>query len=387
MQIRLGTLNAWALPEPVARDTEHRIDAIGKKLQDYDLDVIAFQEVWTSAARATLQRAGKRAGLVHSWGGKNSGWSLARESGGLLILSRLPIEGVAFESFVLRGEPERAVANLEYVSGKGFVAVELRTPEGPFALINTHLHARYKTRPHNYVPHRTGQAIQLAARYAKSEMPMVVVGDFNFREGEPDYLVLRGLLGVRDAAVELDQRQDTTLTSNPYRKSRFSRRKDYVFVRDGASLGLATRRIDRAFDAPLEIDGHAAAYSNHAGLIVEFELGGTGARAQSGGDPSIIQLAADLLDVGKQLAKQRRQGERQLSGLGVGYAALAGLAMLPERVSRRRMLRMSLGASALAALTPGVGFSVISEVLVQDEITAFKQAAEQLAQLDRERLV
>jgi endonuclease/exonuclease/phosphatase family metal-dependent hydrolase len=381
MQIRLGTLNAWGLPAPLARDTDHRIDAIGQKLLEYDLDVLAFQEVWTKQARVSLQRAGKRAGLVHSWAGEGASWAPGRARGGLLILSRLPIEAVRFESFTLRGEPERAVANLEYVSGKGFVAIELRTPEGPFALINTHLHARYKTRTHNYVPHRTGQAIQLAARHAVSEMPLVVVGDFNFRENEPDYRVLTGLLGLRDTAVELESRQDTTLTSNPYRKSRFSRRKDYIFVRDGASRSLAPQSISRAFDAPLRVDGRDAAYSNHAGLIVDFEIGGAANCAARADDPSIFALAADLLDVGKQLAKDRRTGERQLSGLGVGVAALAGLTMLPKPVSRRRMLRMSLGASALAALTPGVGFSLVSEVLVQDEIAAFKQAAEQLAKL------
>jgi endonuclease/exonuclease/phosphatase family metal-dependent hydrolase len=217
MQIRLGTLNAWGLPEPLARDVTERIDAIGEKLPDYDLDVIAFQEVWTTEARRSLVRAGTRAGLVHSWAGEPATWSQGTERGGLLILSRLPIESVRFESFSLRGEPERAVSNLEYLSGKGFATVTLRTPLGPIALINTHLHARYKTSPHNYVPHRTGQSIQLAARYASTELPLVIVGDFNFREGEPDYRVLTGLLGLRDSAVELERRQSTTLSSNPYR--------------------------------------------------------------------------------------------------------------------------------------------------------------------------
>ncbi len=69
MQIRLGTLNAWALPEPLASDVSSRIDAIGKKLPDYDLDVVACQEVWTRQARRVLQRAGARAGLIHAWAG------------------------------------------------------------------------------------------------------------------------------------------------------------------------------------------------------------------------------------------------------------------------------------------------------------------------------
>jgi len=385
MQIRLGTLNAWAMPGPLARDVSYRIDAIGEKLPDYHLDAIAFQEVWTSDACRSLQRAGVRAGLVHSWAGDVDSWAQGTERGGLLILSRLPIEDVRFETFALRGEPERAITNLEYLSGKGFATVKLRTPEGPIRLINTHLHAGYGQRAHHYIPHRTAQAIQIAARHADSNVPIVAVGDFNFREGEPDYRILTGLLSVRDAAVELDRRHNTTLTSNPYRNGRTDRRKDFVFVRDGAAAGLAARRIERAFEEQLEVDGREAAYSNHVGLIVDLEIGGR-VNPTGGGDASLFQLASEMLDDGKQHAKKRRNGERSLSRLGLGAAAVAGLCTLPKPVNRRRMLRLSLGAGAIAALAPSLGFTLVSEVFVQNEITAFKQAARQLAELNRTRL-
>lgn len=389
MQIRLGTFNAWALPEPLARDVSQRIEAVGERLPEYNLDVLAFQEVWTAEARRALLRASARAGLVHSWAGDRNSWKEGAARGGLLIASRLPIEDVRFESFAIRGEPERAVANLEYVSGKGFVAVTLRTPAGPLRLINTHLHARYSLRRHNYVPHRTGQAIQMASGHAGSSAPMVLVGDFNFLEGEPDYRVLTGLLGLRDAAAALGQREDTTLVSNPYRNSRKNRRKDFVFVRDGADQLLTPRTIERVLDEPLDLSGRVGAYSNHAGLIVDMELGGendaaVGVARGAQQDRRLFELASAVLDDGKQHAKRRRSGERKLSGLGLGYAAVAGLCMLPERVSRRKMLRMSLGATGLAAAAPGLGFSVVSELFVQDEIAAFKQAARQLAQLDRD---
>ena len=95
---------------------------------------------------------------------------------------------------------------------------------------------------------------------------------------------------------------------------------------------------------------------------------------------------SELLNDGKQFAKARRNDERTVSRIGVGYAAIAGVCAASKPVSRREMLRMTLGASAVAALTPGLGLGIISEVLVQSEITAFKQAAHQLAQLGRERL-
>jgi len=45
--------------------------------------------------------------------------------------------------------------------------------------------------------------------------------------------------------------------------------------------------------------------------------------------------------------------------------------------------RSELGAAAVLALTPSIGFSIASEVLVPDEIRAFQQAAKQLGELDR----
>ena len=382
MQIRVATLNVWAPPEPLARDVSDRIQAIGEKLPDYQVDAIAFQEVWTAEARRALLRAGDRAGLVHSWAGEGQSWLQGTARGGLLVLSRWPIEGVRFEPFAVRGEPERAVTNLEYLSGKGFVRLTLSTPGGPVVLINTHLHAGRRQHAHYYIPHRAAQAIQLAAQSASSKAPLAVVGDFNFREGEADYRILKGLLSLRDAAAELDRRENTTLTSNPYRNSRTDRRKDFVFVRDGADVALETRGIERIFDEPLEIAGRQLAYSNHAGLVVDLELDRVVA-APAGRDAAIFRLAAAVLDDGKRYAKQRRDTERVFSRVGLGCAAIAGLCTLPKPISRRRMLRLAVGGAAGVTLAPGLGLTLFSEVFARDEITAFKRAARQLAELDR----
>ena len=109
MPIRVATLNAWAPPAPLARDVSYRIESIGEKLPDYHFDVIAFQEVWTSGARRELLRAGARAGFGHAWAGEGVSWLQGTERGGLMVLSRWPIEDVRFERFAVRGEPERAV--------------------------------------------------------------------------------------------------------------------------------------------------------------------------------------------------------------------------------------------------------------------------------------
>lgn len=381
MLIRLATLNAWALPDPIGRDVRARMDAIGERLSALHLDVIAFQEVWTSDAANRLKHAGQRAGLDHCWFGDST-----FGDGGLLVLSRLPIEDVRFESFLVRGEPERSATNLEYLSGKGFATIRLSTPAGPFVLVDTHLHARYtRTAPHSYAPHRTGQAVQLTARLIDSDLPMAVVGDFNFREGEPDYRVLTDIFGLTDVAVALDNRQNTTLHAHPYRDpAGLDRRKDFVFVRSGHSHQVVPRTITRSFDEVFEINGSPAAYSNHAGLIVEVDVIpalAAAAHVPSNPDPSVFDLAERMLAEGESLAIARQNGGRQISAIGIGIAAAATAGAVPKRMRRRRFLRAGLVGAALVAVTPGVGFSIVSEVLMPDQIRAFRLAAQQLAQL------
>ena len=95
----------------------------------------------------------------------------------------------------------------------------------------------------------------------------------------------------------------------------------------------------------------------------------------------VFDLAARVLAEGESLAARRQNGTRKLSGVGIGLAAAAALSARPKRISRRKLLRGSLATAALLALPPGVGFSIVSEVLVPDEIRAFRNAAAQLAQL------
>ena len=98
------------------------------------------------------------------------------------------------------------------------------------------------------------------------------------------------------------------------------------------------------------------------------------ARAPSRSRPQILRE-------GRREAKQRRRGDRAWAGAGLGAAALASLGVRNPRVSRRRLLRTALQAGALLALTPGVGFSIVSEVLTPEELRAFDQLASRLTRL------
>jgi endonuclease/exonuclease/phosphatase family metal-dependent hydrolase len=376
MRIRAATLNVWALPEPFGHRIPERMRAIGAHLAALDLDAISFQEVWTSQARKILQTAGRRAGLVHAW---HTTASLG--GSGLLVLTRLPLAAVRFERFALPGLPQR-LDHPDYYGGKGFVSLRLATAAGPVSLINTHLHARYaRDVSHEYRGYRIGEVVQIAMGMRRTREPIVAAGDFNFGEGDPEYRAFRGLTGARDLAAELDRREPTVFRGNPYRSGHSKpRRIDFVFGRDGREHGIRVREIRRVFDGVFELGRHLATYSDHAGVLAELEIQPRESSPLPLLDPEAARLASQLLAEGRARAEQRRRGDRTAAGIGLCGALLASAAVRDSRVTRRRLLRGALQGAGLLALTPSVGYSVLSEVFAPDELRAYDRLA---ARLDR----
>jgi sphingomyelin phosphodiesterase 2 len=377
MQVRVATLNVWALPGPFGHQVRRRMRAIGAKLSSLDLDAIAFQEVWTAEARGILLRSGRKAGLPHAWYNDS-----ALGGSGLLVLSRLPIETVHFERFVLPGRPQR-VDHPDYYGGKGFARVRLATAAGPVTFVDTHLHARYGGDvAHKYLAYRIGEVVQMALRLAVVREPLIAAGDFNFREGDPEYRVLQGLTRLRDVAAELGRPEPTVFRGNPFRAGgrKTDRRIDFLFVRDGSQLGVRARETRRVFDEVFELGGKPASYSDHAGVLAEIEIGGSSPAKAKAFDPEAADLASRLLAEGRRLAEGQRRGDRTVAGIGLGTALLAAAGVRHRRVSRRRLLRAGLEGASILALAPCIGLSVLSEVFAPDELRAFDQLA---ALLDR----
>lgn len=377
MQVRVATLNVWALPEPFGHQVRPRMRAIGARLSSLDLDAIAFQEVWTGEARGILLRAGRKAGLPHAWYNDT-----ALGGSGLLVLSRLPIEAVHFERFVLPGRPQR-VDHPDYYGGKGFARVRLATAAGPVTFVDTHLHARYGGDvAHEYLAYRIGEVVQMALRLAVVREPLIAAGDFNFREGDPEYRVLQGLTRLRDVAAEFGRPEPTVFRGNPFRAGgrKTDRRIDFLFIRDGGQLGVRARETRRVFDEVFELGGKPASYSDHAGVLAEIEIGGSSPAKAKAFDPEAAGLASRLLAEGRRLAEGQRRGDRTVAGIGLGAALLAAAGVRHRRVSRRRLLRAGLEGASILALAPCIGLSVLSEVFAPDELRAFDQLA---ALLDR----
>ena len=376
MRLRIATLNVWALPWGLAPYVEQRIQAIGERLAPLEADVVAFQEVWTRRALDLLVATGRRSGLEHVW------YHRAGPTGsGLLVLSRLRIAKARFETYRVRGRAER-VWHGDHLAGKGFGELVLETPAGPLAFVDTHLHAQYAPdAADDYRWHRMAQLVQLAAGVAEQRGPLVAAGDFNLREDQPHHGVLTGLAGLRDAAAELGRREPTLLTSNPFQRSRRDARIDYFFVRDGAHHALRVQSSARIFDEPLRIEGRNAAYSDHAGLLVDLALA-----PRAGGAPApqagAVAAARRMLDEGREQASRRRRDRRLLAGAGLSGGALALAASRWRPLTRRRLLRRLLTAGGVLSVTSGLASAGLAEIAATEEVRAFEAVIGNLEALE-----
>jgi len=261
------------------------------------------------------------------------------------VASRLAIESAAFRRYALAGIATHLHRG-DFQGGKGFQTLRLRTPAGPLALVNTHLHAQYHPDDRDpFLGHRTGQVVELAASLRTLKEPLVAAGDFNLREDQDGYRILTALTGLEDAAVQLDRREPT---------SSFGTRIDFVLTR-----GPRPRRVG--------VFAERGLLSDHAGVVAELEI--ASGRPPSRPDPVAVAEARALLAAGRADALHRRR----LARAGVIAATATGAGALAlRRVSRRRFL---LGATAALALPCAVLSAMSAERWVSGEIEAFDRVA------------
>lgn len=349
--------------------------AIGAALAGLDVEVVAFQEVWTASAVDSLTQAGLEHGFEHAWSSSGAG---AR--GGLLVLSTLRIAAARFETYALGGLPER-VWDGDYQAGKGFCELDMETPEGRVVIFATHLVSQYAPDAEDaYWAHRMAQVVQLSRRVQQRGEPVVAVGDFNFREDQPHHAVLLGLAGLRDAAADLSRREPTSRSDNPYRRASRPQpdaRIDYVFARSGLQRSVGIQKIESAFDGLPDPGRPELAYSDHAGLRAEFALAEPGAPLPDP-HPDAVEAARSALLAGQRAAAERRSRRRWLAGMGVGGGVLALLGARSQALTRRGLLRSLLRSGGALAGGAGLGAAALAELASPDETRALEEALQQL---------
>jgi len=387
--MRLGTFNVWGLPEAFSDDVSSRMRVIADRLAASDLDVLLIQEAWTREVRQTIRRGARHAGFAVSEGDG--------ASGGLMTLSRLPIRRSRFDRFRFRGDPERFDKG-EYLGGKGFETVELEGPDGPFLLVNTHLHARYRIEdsPLDSAV-RMAQLLQIIAFVDAAPGTVVVGGDFNCRQGEPEYEVFRGLTGAIELGDALTQ--GTLSSTNFYKRDRDGpdKRIDFLFVRPGSGVEWTAREPRLVFHETARIRRRDRSLSDHFGFRVDLVwqpastaaaaaahpgAGAAGARGPGVLDPRAITTARSLIEVGLEEADRRESLHfRWAGGFLLAAIGAAGLRRHPA-VDRRAFLRGAVQGAALAALAPALGFGTLARFDSDDKRDVFTDARAFLAELE-----
>jgi endonuclease/exonuclease/phosphatase family metal-dependent hydrolase len=382
MSMRLGTFNVWGLPESFADDVSSRMRGLAARLHGLDLDLLLIQEAWTDEVRDTLRDAALDAGFEVA-GGEDS-------TGGLMVLSRIPIESSRFERFHFRGDPER-IAQGEFLGGKGFQVLHLETANGPLSLINTHLHARYRrSRPRLNSAVRVAQLLQIVGTIHEMEGTIVVGGDFNCSPEDPEYMVFKELT----RAFELgDGRSHPTLSNtNFYKRHRIGadKRIDYLFVRPGPGVRWQVDGADSLFDEPELIRRLDRSLSDHFGFRASLDWdrppaapthGSTGLdrTASREPDPKVFDLARVLLDIGHEEADRRERIHFRSAGGWIAAAALAAGLRRHPALDRRRFLRASSRALAVVALAPAVAYGTLARFDSDQKRNAFEDARDVLA--------
>jgi endonuclease/exonuclease/phosphatase family metal-dependent hydrolase len=377
MPLRTGTFNVWGLPEAFSDDVSSRMRGLIARLPDLELDVLMIQEAWTEEVRDTLRQGALDAGFEVTGGNASTG--------GLMVLSRLPIRSSRFEAFHFRGDPER-LAQGEFLGGKGFQTLALDTERGRVSVINTHLHARYRRyRPRLNSAVRTAQLLQIIGSLHQLDGMVVVGGDFNCADEDLEYKVFSGLARVTELG---GGRAHATLSRRNYYKSRRTdpdKRVDYLFVRPGAKDRWRSLGAKSLFDEPEHIRGRDRSLSDHFGFQAAFEWQTIGAPpglvSAPGLDPQALDLARSLIEVGREEADRRERAHFRSAGSWALAAVLAAGVRRHPVLDRRHFLRASAGGLALFALTPAIGYGALARVDSDHKRSAFDDARDVLAQL------
>jgi endonuclease/exonuclease/phosphatase family metal-dependent hydrolase len=173
----------WGAPGP---------DLAAKAIEQADADVVGLQETtpaWERLLRPRLGAAYPHMRFRHDAG-----------AGGMAVLSRWPIQDVAFVRSKAGWFP-------------GWI-VRVETPVGPVQFLNVHLRPPVSERgsvgPGPYVSTKAVRKREIRELHARleSELPTIVLGDFNEDDSGSAVAWLKAQ-GMKDALREFDRRTNT----------------------------------------------------------------------------------------------------------------------------------------------------------------------------------
>ncbi|GAA2877938.1 hypothetical protein Acy02nite_61810 [Actinoplanes cyaneus] len=230
-------------------DVRPRLEALGRILRDSDVDIVCLQEVMYRRNAALLRRHFPHSACAGS----------VVLKGGLVLLSRTPIDRWRFVRFPLAGP-----ARPEFLMRKGALIAEL----GDLVVVNTHLSAN---RDDDWSPGNRftiveqGELDVLARELAAIDQsrPVVVAGDLNLPRDTRVLADFRERAGLADAMAG-----DRRPTYRPLPQWPHPPAFDHLLVRN-AGIEHADLALQDEVTLP---DGRRVPLSDHFGVVAEIAL-------------------------------------------------------------------------------------------------------------------
>jgi len=254
--LRLVSFNAHMFQAKEAGEGLIDPEVFRKNLKDWNPDILAIQEfVQTPKLRQQFLKVIESAGLTYRNPEQKDGSSI-------LVFSRYPVQQINYRS-------QNKVS--------GYLVVDVKTPKGPVRVVNVHLNSNYITgltqqladngdlreretwsgfrqvlaRYRQGAIRRSEQAAQVQELIQKSEIPIILCGDFNDTSKSYTYQVIKG--GLQDAFLKAGKGLGAT-----YAGKIPGLRIDYV-------LCSPSLRVQSCARAPLS-------FSDHYPLIAELQV-------------------------------------------------------------------------------------------------------------------
>ena len=245
--MKILTLNTWQERGP----WQDRWDVIFKGLEDYNPDIVCFQEVFNGEWAKEIKR---KAGFSHMF--------FPSESSGLLIFSQFPI--LKEECLTMKTQSPTE----EYKRYALFTEIEAGE-DRRLAVFNTHLSWRLDE---GKVREKQVQELLNFIDESTDRHEIVVTGDLNAPPETPEIEIMRTEGSFRDAYGLLHEDEGFTWDNeNPYaREPRVlmpDRRIDFIFFRNSANLLSNLSSVEIVFKEP---DPSGIYASDHYGLLATF---------------------------------------------------------------------------------------------------------------------
>ena len=269
MKFSVLTCNIWDIPYAVSRDDYQRVRRLGYHILVDRPDVVLLQEAFKVKDRRRLVErlnSSNSAEPLYNVPGnayderRLCGLPFFDATGGLVTLSRYPIEESVFTKFETQGKSWD-----ERFCGKGYTKTLVVTERGQILVVNIHL----SNKPED-TQTRVAQLEQTLEDIEEVQTPIIFGGDFNmtrFNCGEEQTEEFNMIEdeGFADSLIGREEDFVTFSQQNPYNRFNENGRYDYIFYRQKNSERMKPKesRLVGCDKKPI---------SDHHGLFTVFTI-------------------------------------------------------------------------------------------------------------------